>query len=136
MKSSILTQLNHQQKDAALYNGGSSVILAGAGSGKTRVLIAKVINLIENHHVDPNSILMITFTNKAANEMKSRIGSSYTLGYVGTFHSFCARILRIDGQFIGLKKYFLIYDDNDQQGLIKSVLKKLTLIKNILLHIC
>lgn len=125
MKSSILTQLNHQQKDAALYNGGSSVILAGAGSGKTRVLIAKVINLIENHHVDPNSILMITFTNKAANEMKSRIGSSYTLGYVGTFHSFCARILRIDGQFIGLKKYFLIYDDNDQQGLIKAVLKKI-----------
>jgi len=127
MTTDILTQLNPQQKDAAFYHKGSSIILAGAGSGKTRVLISKVINLIKNHQVDPKSILMITFTNKAASEMKARIGTSYSLGYVGTFHSFCARVLRIDGQFIGLKKNFLIYDEDDQAGVIKSVLKKINL---------
>ncbi len=129
MQSDILSHLNAQQKEAVLNNRGSSIILAGAGSGKTRVLIAKVINSIENHKINPKSILMITFTNKAAGEMKARIGARYSLGYVGTFHSFCARVLRIDGQFAGLKKNFLIYDDDDQIALIKSVLKKINLNK-------
>lgn len=127
MSSDILSFLNPQQKEAVLKANGPSIILAGAGSGKTRVLIAKVINLIKNHRVDPKSILMITFTNKAAGEMKARIGLSYQLGYVGTFHSFCARVLRIDSQFAGLKKSFLIYDENDQIGVIKSVLKNINL---------
>ncbi|KKQ23583.1 MAG: ATP-dependent DNA helicase PcrA [Candidatus Roizmanbacteria bacterium GW2011_GWC2_37_13] len=127
MTVDILTQLNSQQKEAVLYHRGSSIILAGAGSGKTRVLISKVVNLIKNYQVDPKSILMITFTNKAAGEMKARIGVSYSLGYVGTFHSFCARVLRIDGQFAGLKKNFLIYDEEDQIGVVKSVLKKINL---------
>ncbi len=125
----ILKSLNPQQKEAVLYHHGASIILAGAGSGKTRVLISKVINLIRGHDVNPKSILMITFTNKAAGEMKARIGVSYSLGYVGTFHSFCARVLRIDGQFIGLKRNFLIYDEEDQIGVIKSVLKKISLNK-------
>lgn len=129
MLNNILSDLNPQQKKAVLHTRGSSIILAGAGSGKTRVLIAKVINLITSHNVDPKSILMITFTNKAASEMKARIGMSFSLGYIGTFHSFCARVLRIDGQFIGLKKNFLIYDEEDQKGVIKSVLKKINLSK-------
>ncbi len=125
----ILNNLNPQQKEAALLEKGSSIILAGAGSGKTRVLVAKVVNLIRSHRVDPKSILMITFTNKAASEMKARMGVSYSLGYIGTFHSFCARILRVDGQFAGLRKNFLIYDDEDQLGVIKSALKKIHLNK-------
>jgi DNA helicase-2/ATP-dependent DNA helicase PcrA len=129
MAGDFLSKLNTQQKEAVLHNKGSSIILAGAGSGKTRVLIAKVMHLIKKHQVNPKSILMITFTNKAAGEMKARIGLSYQLGYVGTFHSFCARVLRIDGQFVGLKKNFLIYDDDDQIGIIKSVLKKINLNK-------
>lgn len=132
MTINILNELNSQQKEAVSYYKGSSIILAGAGSGKTRVLIAKVINLIKNHQVNPKSIVMITFTNKAASEMKERIRLNYSLGYVGTFHSFCAKILRIDGQFIGLKKNFLIYDENDQIGIIKSILKKINLEKNYL----
>lgn len=129
MTVNILNELNPQQREAVVYYKVSSIILAGAGSGKTRVLIAKVVNLIKNHQINPKSILMITFTNKAAAEMKARIGISYSLGYVGTFHSFCARILRIDGQFIGLKKNFLIYDENDQISVIKLVLKKINLEK-------
>lgn len=108
---------------------GPSVILAGAGSGKTRVLIHKVLNLIENHHVDSRSIVMITFTNKAAREMKERIaratGSEADLGYVGTFHSFCCMLLRRDGEHIGIPRSFVIYDDDDQQQVLKQILKKM-----------
>jgi len=129
MSVDIFTHLNPQQKEAVLYYKGSSIILAGAGSGKTRVLIAKVINLIQNLYINPKSILMITFTNKAAGEMKERIGLRYCLGYIGTFHSFCARVLRVDGLFVGLKKNFLIYDEEDQIALIKAVLKKVQLNK-------
>jgi len=129
MLNKILNQLNEQQKEAVLYHQGSSIILAGAGSGKTRVLISKVFNLILNHNINPKSILMITFTNKAASEMKKRIGLNYSLGYVGTFHSFCAKILRVDGQFVNLKKNFVIYDEDDQLRLVKSVLKNINLNK-------
>ncbi|MCS6956742.1 MAG: UvrD-helicase domain-containing protein [Patescibacteria group bacterium] len=127
MKDDIFNNLNSFQKKAIFYTKGPSIILAGAGSGKTRVLIAKVINLIKNHFVSPKNILMITFTNKAAQEMKNRIGLNYQLGYIGTFHSFCAKVLRIDGEFINLKKNFLIYDENDQLSLLKSILKKMNL---------
>ncbi|MGB9882940.1 MAG: ATP-dependent helicase [Microgenomates group bacterium] len=125
--SDYFVSLNPQQKEAVLNIQGPSIILAGAGSGKTRVLIAKVLNLIENHKINPKNILMITFTNKAADEMKKRIGLSYQLGYIGTFHSFCAQVLRIDGQFINLKENFFIYDETDQLSLIKSIIKKVTL---------
>lgn len=129
MIKKILESLNEQQKEAVFFIDGPSVILAGAGSGKTRVLVAKVINLIKNYRVNPQNILMITFTNKAAAEMKNRIGLSYKLGYIGTFHSFCAKILRIDGIFIDIKKNFLIYDEQDQLNLIKLVLKNINLNK-------
>jgi DNA helicase-2/ATP-dependent DNA helicase PcrA len=122
MESSILTDLNKKQKEAVTKHIGPSVILAGAGSGKTRALVAKVIHLIKDHNVPARSILMITFTNKAASEMKSRIGS-YNLGFIGTFHSFCVRILRIEAEAAGLKDNFVIYDADDQTSVIKSIIK-------------
>lgn len=125
----VLKGLNDGQKQAVQAVEGPSVILAGAGSGKTRVLIHKVLNLIENHLVDPSEIVMITFTNKAAREMKDRIaraaGDNAHLGYVGTFHSFCCMILRRDGEHIGIPRTFTIYDDGDQQALLKEIVKKL-----------
>lgn len=133
MKSIKSEQLNSQQIEAVEYSGGPSIILAGAGSGKTRVLIHKVAHLVTELHVPPSQILMITFTNKAAGEMKERISrklnteksSTATLGFVGTFHSFCAKILRIHGEHIGLRRDYAIYTDHDQQDLVKQILKKI-----------
>ena len=116
--------LNKKQQEAASCIKGPSIILAGAGSGKTRVLISKVVAMIKSG-IDPKKIIMITFTNKAAQEMKTRIGTSFKLGFIGTFHSFCMKILRIDGELDGLKKNFLIYDDNDQEAVLKEIFKKL-----------
>jgi len=124
----VFKSLNKAQKEAVSYVEGPSIVLAGAGSGKTRVLVHKVLNLIENHDVDPKSILMITFTNKAAKEMKDRIskvrGGKKSLGYIGTFHSFCSMLLRRDGEHIGVPHDFTIYDDGDQQQLLKQIIKK------------
>ncbi len=122
MNTSIFKDLNDQQTLAVKHADGPSIILAGAGSGKTRVLIYKVLNLIENHLVSPFNILMITFTNKAAAEMKSRMGLK-RLGYIGTFHSFCAMTLRRDGEGIGVDSKFVIYDEADQLSLIKTIIK-------------
>jgi DNA helicase-2/ATP-dependent DNA helicase PcrA len=128
MKSQLLLDLNPKQREAVVNIDGPSIILAGAGSGKTRVLIYKVINLIINHHINPRTIMMITFTNKAASEMRERIkqnvNNDQTLGFVGTFHSFCARILRIEGELIGIVRNFVIYDESDQLNLIKTLIKK------------
>ena len=130
MSTDIFSQLNSQQRQTVSYTDGPSVILAGAGSGKTRVLVYKVLNLILNQEIDPYSVIMITFTNKAAGEMKERIekmtvGRCRHLGFIGTFHAFCAKILRIDGEAIGLDRRFVIYDEGDQLDLIKQILKKL-----------
>jgi len=126
MKDRIFNHLNKQQKEAVSYTDNPSIILAGAGSGKTRVLVYKVLYLIKNKQVNPSSIIMITFTNKAANEMKERINKSLKvdLGFVGTFHSLCVRILRRYGQQIDLDNNFIIYNEQDQLSLIKEVLKK------------
>jgi len=119
MKRDLFKALNIEQKNAALHINGPSVILAGAGSGKTRVLVYKVLNLILCHNTPPSLIIMITFTNKAASEMKARINmhlqnrEQSKLGFVGTFHSFCAHILRKSGHNIGIKNNFIIYDNND-----------------------
>jgi DNA helicase-2/ATP-dependent DNA helicase PcrA len=126
----ILAKLNKNQKQAAVLADGPELILAGAGSGKTRVLVAKVVNLIVKHNVDPESIIMITFTNKAAKEMKERIeravppGTKGKLGFVGTYHAFCALLLRRDGHYLGMERSFTIFDTDDQQSIIKSILKK------------
>lgn len=134
MKNDLLKELNPEQREAVLHTEGPAIILAGAGSGKTRVLTYKVIYLIAEKNVDPSNILMVTFTNKAANEMKERIQSFEIEGKplnlstqpnISTFHSLCARILRIDGKYIGLSNRFTIYDDQDQLDAIKEAMKRL-----------
>lgn len=125
--------LNRDQREAVLHIGGPSIILAGAGSGKTRVLIHKVVHLITQLKVPADNIVMITFTNKAAGEMKARIKRSLQsadipsggreLGFVGTFHSLCAKILRTDGESMGLRRDFVIYTDQDQLDLVKRIIK-------------
>jgi len=127
MDEEIFKELNSQQLKAVQKVNGPSVILAGAGSGKTRVLVYKVLNLISNHKVSPSSVLMITFTNKAAGEMKKRINQP--LGFTGTFHAFCCQILRRFGPKIGINHNFVIYDEGDQKSIIKNILKRLEQIK-------
>lgn len=122
MDLNLLKKLNFQQKKAVEYTDGPSIILAGAGSGKTRVLTQKALFLITKKGVSPQNILMATFSNKAAAEMKNRI--KHHLGFIGTFHSFCAKVLRIDGEKIGINKNFLIYDEDDQLSLLKEIIKK------------
>ena len=128
MDAKILRHLNKKQQEAVMSYRGPSVILAGAGSGKTRVLVAKVIYLVKEKNIDPSSIVMMTFTNKAATEMKERIsrqlGGVVRLGYVGTYHSFCVRVLRVFWEEAGLDKNFIIYDDDDQKSLIKQIIEE------------
>ncbi len=123
MSNATIDDLNAQQRDAVLNTDGPSVILAGAGSGKTRVLVSKVHHLVQSGKATPSQIVMITFTNKAAKEMKERMGHAFNLGFVGTFHSICSRILRINGDAIGIANSYVIYDTSDQQSIIKNILK-------------
>lgn len=126
----ILDKLNDRQKEAVLMTEGPLLILAGAGSGKTRVLTHRIAYLIKEKKVSPANIIAITFTNKAAMEMKDRVES--ILGYAGdlwvsTFHSACVRILRRDIEKIGYDKNFVIYDSQDQKSLITDCIKELNL---------
>jgi DNA helicase-2/ATP-dependent DNA helicase PcrA len=124
----ILKDLNSEQKKAVQQIEGPCMIVAGAGSGKTRVLTYKIAHLIESG-VSPFEILALTFTNKAANEMKERInklvGKSAGSIWMGTFHSIFARILRIEAQYIGFDRNFTIYDDEDSKKLVESSMKEL-----------
>ena len=123
-----LNELNPMQRRAAEQLDGPVLILAGAGSGKTRTLTYRVANLLE-HGVKAWHILALTFTNKAAREMQERIerlaGESATDAWIGTFHSICCRILRRDIEKIGYERSFTIYDEDDQQRVIKAILKQL-----------
>lgn len=122
----ILKGLNEQQKEAVLHCDGPCMVLAGAGSGKTRVLTRRINNLIENG-ADPNSILAITFTNKAAQEMRSRVSQilpDYKGQWIQTFHAACYRILRIDIKHLGYEKNFAIVDESDSKSLVKEALKE------------
>ncbi|MCL4339074.1 UvrD-helicase domain-containing protein [Patescibacteria group bacterium] len=132
----LLNSLNPAQKKAVLATDGPILILAGAGSGKTRVLTYKVAYLILEKEIPAGNILMVTFTNKAAGEMKDRITSLLKksddrhvsdLPFAGTFHSLCARILRRHGRAIGITPDFLIYDSQDTKDAIKEVLENLGL---------
>ena len=124
-----LSSLNPAQASAVKQVDGPILVLAGAGSGKTRVLTHRIASLIETHDVFPSSIMAITFTNKAANEMRQRIealiGPVSHQMWVGTFHSICVRILRRDGERIGFGRDFVIYDTADQRALLKSCYKTL-----------
>lgn len=121
----LLASLNEQQQQAVKHQTGTAVVLAGAGSGKTRVLTTRVAWLITQQHVDPHHILLVTFTNKAAQEMKRRVVelTGQHLTYSGTFHRICVQILRHHGQLVGLHDQFSIYDTQDQEQLIKQIYK-------------
>jgi len=129
MSSNLLNDLNSAQKDAVTHTDGPVLILAGAGSGKTRVLTYRVAYLIAEKHISAHNILMLTFTNKAAASMKERISrllpNSSDLPFAGTFHSLCVKILRIEGSAINIPTNFAIYDDNDQIDAIKDVMQRL-----------
>ncbi len=127
----LLSQLNENQREAVEYCNGASLVVAGAGSGKTRVLTYKIAYLIL-YGVLPYRILALTFTNKAAREMKNRIGTLVDYDkanqlYMGTFHSVFSRILRAEAQHIGYNSNFTIYDENDSRSLLKSIIKTLGL---------
>lgn len=124
----LVNELNKEQRKAVEQIEGPCMIVAGAGSGKTRVLTYKIAYLIESG-INPFEILALTFTNKAANEMKQRIhklaGAASQNLWMGTFHSVFAKILRIEAQYIGFDRNFTIYDDDDSEKLIETVMKEL-----------
>lgn len=128
----LLEGLNEKQKQAVKQIDGPVLILAGAGSGKTKTLTHRIAYLIQKG-VSPYNILAVTFTNKAAKEMRARVGSLLVqnhehrsfMPYMGTFHSICVRILRQDGESVGIPKNFVIFDESDRQSAIKQASKQL-----------
>lgn len=128
----LLEGLNDAQKSAVETTSGALLILAGAGSGKTKTLTHRIANLIAHEGVWPEEILAVTFTNKAAREMRERLAELLSqpntrnfMPWMGTFHGICVRILRIDGSAIDVPKNFVIYDEDDRRGLIKQTMKSL-----------
>ena len=129
--ANYIDELNESQRAAVLYNEGPSLVIAGAGSGKTRVLTYKIAYLLELGY-EPWSILALTFTNKAAKEMKARIAKqvgeqSARYLWMGTFHSVFSRILRVEAESIGFTSNFTIYDTSDSKSLIRSIIKEMQL---------
>ena len=127
----ILKELNDKQYEAVVNTKGPCLVIAGAGSGKTKVLTHKIAYIMQEENAKPWDILAITFTNKAANEMKERIanlvGDNVKDMWVGTFHSICVRILRRFIDRIGFDTSFIIFDTSDQKTLIKNCLKDLAI---------
>ncbi|MGE5244224.1 MAG: ATP-dependent helicase [Betaproteobacteria bacterium] len=125
----FLESLNPEQREAVLHVDGPLLILAGAGSGKTRVITSRIAYLVGDGHARPEEILAVTFTNKAAEEMRSRVeallGSDCGRMWISTFHSLCARLLRREAPAIGLSRDFVIYDSSDQLTVVKQGLKAL-----------
>jgi ATP-dependent DNA helicase UvrD/PcrA len=129
---SLLNSLNPQQREAVQATDGPLLILAGAGSGKTRVITYRITHLIETHRVPPENILAVTFTNKAADQMKERVAALLsenleTWPHISTFHSFCVRVLRRDIERLGYTRNFSIYDENDQSRAVKACVEELGL---------
>ena len=125
-------RVNDGQRAAVEYCDGPQLVIAGAGSGKTRVLTYKIAYLIDEKQYEPWSILALTFTNKAANEMRNRIarvvGQDRTRYlYMGTFHSIFSRILRVEAEKLGYSKQFTIYDESDSRSLLKVSIKEMQL---------
>lgn len=131
MSTDYINELNESQAAAVMYNEGPSLVIAGAGSGKTRVLTYKIAYLLE-HGYEPWNILALTFTNKAAKEMKERIGKKVGEQrarrlWMGTFHSIFSRILRAEASYLGFTSQFTIYDTSDSKSLIRSIIKEMAL---------
>ena len=129
--ASLTAGLNERQKEAVLHSGSPLLIVAGAGSGKTRVLTHRIAYLLATHRATPGQILAITFTNKAAAEMRERVealvGPRAKHMWISTFHSFCVRVLRREAAALGLKSAFTIYDSTDSQRLLSLIIKELNL---------
>ena len=131
----VLEGLNPAQAEAVETVKGPLLILAGAGSGKTKTLTHRIAHLIANEGLWPSQILAVTFTNKAAKEMRHRLGvlvgqngaQRDFMPWMGTFHGICVRLLRMDGHVIGIQRNFVIYDEDDRQSLIKQVMKQLSI---------
>jgi DNA helicase-2/ATP-dependent DNA helicase PcrA len=126
---SFLDKLNPEQREAVLHRDGPLLILAGAGSGKTRVITYRIAYLIGDGHAEPDEVLAVTFTNKAAGEMRERvealIGEDCNGIWLSTFHALCARLLRREAPKIGLSRDFVIYDSSDQLAVVKAALREL-----------
>ena len=127
-KQNYLAHLNKNQKQAIIDLDGPCLIVAGAGSGKTRVLTSRVVHIIKEKKAWPNQILCVTFTNKAAKEMQNRIASlikekQTSIPWLGTFHSVSAKLLRRHAEAVGLNSRFTIIDQEDQLRLIKNICK-------------
>jgi DNA helicase-2/ATP-dependent DNA helicase PcrA len=132
-----IKELNPPQREAVLHTEGPLMIVAGAGSGKTKVLTTRIAHLI-NNDIDPFRILALTFTNKAAKEMKERIekilgNASARSLFIGTFHSIFARILRAEAPQLGYPSNFTIYDTDDAKSVIKGIVKGMNIIKRIVI---
>lgn len=130
----LLGDLNEAQKEAALTTTGPLLILAGAGSGKTKTLTHRIALLVAEQKVWPSRILAVTFTNKAAKEMRERLSTLLRqpndrsfMPWMGTFHGICVRLLRMDGSAIGISSNYVIYDEDDRKGLIKQILKSFSI---------
>src|SRR6266516_3623304 len=125
----FLDTLNPEQREAVLHIKGPLLIRAGAGSGKTRVITSRAAYLIGDGHAKPEEVLAVTFTNKAAEEMRARVtallGSDCSGIWLSTFHALCARLLRREAPAIGLSRDFVIYDSSDQLSVVKRALKEL-----------
>jgi DNA helicase-2/ATP-dependent DNA helicase PcrA len=125
----ILDPLNDAQREAVLHADGPLLVLAGAGSGKTRVIVHRIAHLVRARGVVPWHVLAVTFTNKAAGEMRERLeallGPQAQEAWVQTFHAFGARFLRREAARAGLPESFAIYDDDDQRGLVKRILAEM-----------
>ena len=129
MNSEILENLNEEQRIPASIIDGAILVTAGAGSGKTRMLTHRIAHMVKDEGINPSHILAITFTNKAAKEMKERVeglvGAEAQDMWLGTFHSVCVRILKREIELLGYSRDFNIFDEIDKDKVIKEVMKKL-----------
>ena len=134
-----ISSLNDRQKEAVLYNDGPLLIIAGAGAGKTKTLTTKIAYLIEEENVNPHNILAITFTNKAAKEMKDRlymlVGDLSKKLQVSTFHSFGLKLLRENYDTLGYDKNFVIMDSDDSLTVVKKLSKTWAMIRKYITHV-
>jgi DNA helicase-2/ATP-dependent DNA helicase PcrA len=128
------TQLNAEQKEAVLHHTGSILVIAGAGSGKTRLITSRILNLLLELHAGPTSIVALTFTNKAAQEMKERVKHFTTskdqIPFIGTFHSYCLQLLKMYSQFLPFETFSII-DEDDKKAVLTKLLKQSTLHKKL-----